>query len=556
MPDEPRMERLGDLHRAGGAGAFMSLLVAAAFVAVSIPTVCRLQFFNSIEDIVIETALEARRDGHWLIPQMLGETRTRKPPLATWLAAVSTRPATVEGLSDPARREDAYKRLAWETRLPALLAAGLTVFAACELGRLLLGSTAGGVATGVVTATSMAFLDYARLAAPDTHLALWVTATNLLLARAIFRGERWVGCCGAGVCLGLAMMSKGPVALLQTLAPIFLFALFRRAGDGGNWRRWPAPAAVGAALFLAVALPWPLLMLAKVPGVTQIWLGEVTRADAADPRPDRWYASLLFARHFMPWTLWLLLGLAGVARSLRQEQRSRVELAFWLFVVPVAVMACFPERKPRYILPMIPAGAVLAAWAMIDVLDRDVVSRGLRRLYAVHWLLVGFIAVGGIVLLVRPGGLTWGIAAVISAVTIGLSAASWAVTKQRVVALVVASGLAVACFDVVHAFTIPPGDGRLSIMQPLADAIVARAGNMTVVSFYPEQPERNAPLNLSIYLNRVVKPVPSATDHGDEARVVVAGSTARARFEPPGDWAPIGGLRRSDVYWQAFLVKP
>jgi 4-amino-4-deoxy-L-arabinose transferase-like glycosyltransferase len=351
-------EPLIDDRRESRRGILASLIVAAAFVAISIPTVCRLQFFNSIEDIVIETALEARRDGHWLIPQMLGEMRTRKPPLATWLSAVSTRPATVAALSEPACREEAYERLAWEMRLPALLAAGLTIFAACELGRLLLGTIIGGVATGVVTATSMAFLDYARLAAPDTHLALWVTATNLLLARAMFRGERWIGCCGAGVCLGLAVMSKGPVALLQALAPVFVFACCRR--DGGNWRRWLAPAASGVVLLFAVALPWPMLMLAKVPGVTRIWLGEVTRADAADPRPDRWYASLLFVRHFMPWTLWLLLGLIGVARSLWRKERSRVDLAFWLFVVPVAVMACFSERKPRYIVPMIPPGAVLA----------------------------------------------------------------------------------------------------------------------------------------------------------------------------------------------------
>jgi 4-amino-4-deoxy-L-arabinose transferase-like glycosyltransferase len=554
MVTEPSIE---DRTQRRGGGVLASLLVAVAFVAISIPTVCRLQFYNSIEDIVIETALEARRDGHWLIPQMLGDARTRKPPLATWLSAVSTRPATVAALSDPARREDAYKRLAREMRLPALLAAALTVFAACEFGRLILGMTAGGVTTGVITATSMAFLDYARLAAPDTHLALWVTATNLLFARAIFRGERWVGCCGAGVCLGLAMMSKGPVALLQTLAPVIVFASFRRGGSRLGWRNWLTPTALGVALFLSIALPWPMLMLAKVPGVTQIWLGEVTRADAADPRPDRWYAALLFVRHFMPWTLWLLLGLIGVAGAVWRKQRSRVDLAFWMFVVPVAVMACFPERKPRYILPMIPPGAVLAAWAMINVLDRDDVSRGLRRFYAgVHWLLVGFIAIGGVALLVRPGGLTWGIATVIAVVICALAAALWMLAKSRVVALVIASGLAVACFDVVHAFTIPPGDGRLSIMKPLADAIIARAGNMTTVSFYPEQPERNAPLNLSIYLNRVVQPVPSVTDPGGKPRVVVAGSTARARFEPPPDWERIGGLRRSDVDWQALIAKP
>jgi hypothetical protein len=176
----------------------------------------------------------------------------------------------------------------------------------------------------------------------------------------------------------------------------------------------------------------------------------------------------------------------------------------------------------------------------------------------VHWLLVGFIAIGGVALLVRPGGLPWGVAALVSAAIIGLAAAAaaWTVAKHRVVAIVVAGGLAVACFDVVHALTIPPGDGRLSIMKPLADAIVARAGNMTTVSFYPEQPERNAPLNLSIYLNRVVRPVPSVADRVAESRVVVAGSTARARFDPPSNWEPIDGLRRSDVDWQAFIENP
>jgi hypothetical protein len=195
---------------------------------------------------------------------------------------------------------------------------------------------------------------------------------------------------------------------------------------------------------------------------------------------------------------------------------------------------------------------------MLNILDRDAVSRGLRRVYVgVHGLLVGFIAIGGVVLLARPGGLMWGKAAVIAVVMVAAAAASWTLARNRVVALVVASGVAVACFDVVHAFTIPPGDGRLSIMKPLADTIVARAGgNMVTVSYYPDQPERNAPLNLSIYLNRVVRPVPSVRDHGGEPRVVVAGSTARARFDPPSEWELIYGLRRSDVDWQAYVAKP
>jgi hypothetical protein len=104
--------------------------------------------------------------------------------------------------------------------------------------------------------------------------------------------------------------------------------------------------------------------------------------------------------------------------------------------------------------------------------------------------------------------------AVIAGVTLALATAATSsmFRTKRAVAFVAAGSLAVACFDVIHAVTIPPGDGRLSVMKPLADAIVARAGNMPTVSFYAESPERNAPLNLSIYLNRVVTPVPSAID--------------------------------------------
>jgi hypothetical protein len=384
MRVEPPMDRPGEPRGdSSGRGVVVSLVVALAFVVVSIPTICHLQFFNSIEDIVIETALETRRDGHWLIPRHA--RRDAHAQAATGDVAVGGVDSAGDGghVVRSGASRGAYRRLYWEMRLPALLAAGLTVFAAAELGRLLLGRIAGAATTGVVTATSMLFLDFARLAAPDTYLALWVTAANLLLARAIFMRERWLGCCGAGLCIGLAFMSKGPVALLQTLAPVAVFILIDRwrrpADERVPLRHWLASILTGVILFLGVAMPWPLLMLARVPGVTQIWLGEVTRVDAADPRPDRWYASLLFVRHFMPWTLWFLLGLFGVAGSLWRKERSRVDLAFWLFVVPVAVMACFSERKPRYILPMIPPGAVLAAWAVINVLDRDAVSRGLRR---------------------------------------------------------------------------------------------------------------------------------------------------------------------------------
>jgi 4-amino-4-deoxy-L-arabinose transferase-like glycosyltransferase len=161
--------------------------------------------------------LELRRgDGSWsswLTPTLHDELRTKKPPLATWLSAISARPATVAKLSDPdpAIRNHAFENLAWQVRLPSLLAmCGVLV------STFVLGSLAGGHRLGLISAivcgTSLFWLRNARLATTDVHLALWVGVTNCFLAAAVFQRRWWLGFVGGGIALGLAMMSKGTVA--------------------------------------------------------------------------------------------------------------------------------------------------------------------------------------------------------------------------------------------------------------------------------------------------------------------------------------------------------
>src|SRR5207253_2151870 len=75
--------------------------------------------------------------------------------------------------------------------------------------------------------SSILFLRFARGATTDVQLALWVTAANAFLALALLHDRRWVGWLGAGAALGLAFMSKGPVAFVQTLVPFGLFAAWR-----------------------------------------------------------------------------------------------------------------------------------------------------------------------------------------------------------------------------------------------------------------------------------------------------------------------------------------
>ena len=63
----------------------------------------------------------------------------------------------------------------------------------------------------------MLFLRFGRSMTTDVHLMLWVATANAFFAAALLHRKRWLGCLAGGVALGLAFMSKGPVALAQTI---------------------------------------------------------------------------------------------------------------------------------------------------------------------------------------------------------------------------------------------------------------------------------------------------------------------------------------------------
>src|SRR5690606_10867383 len=150
------------------------------------------------------------------LPTLNGGQRISKPPWTAWYTAAFVSPETVAALSnpDPLARDGAYRRLMWEIRWPALLAACLTLALTCEMGRLLTGSLRGGAVAAIVAGSTMMFLRFGRLATLDVQLGLWVTLANVLLLHAVLRGRWWLGCCGAGAAIGIAFMAKGPVALV------------------------------------------------------------------------------------------------------------------------------------------------------------------------------------------------------------------------------------------------------------------------------------------------------------------------------------------------------
>src|ERR1700733_4536240 len=161
--------------------------VAIIFFLAIAPTLTWAPFSKIVENLNIETALEIRRGGPILIPTLMSEPRVRKPPLTAWLTAAAINPLTVADMSssDAATRESAWKNLAWQTRWPALLCAAATLGLTYELGAVLLDHV-GGILAAIIAGTNLLFLRYARAAATDVQLGLWVSAANLCLVKIIF----------------------------------------------------------------------------------------------------------------------------------------------------------------------------------------------------------------------------------------------------------------------------------------------------------------------------------------------------------------------------------
>lgn len=303
-------------------GATIFLLCVAALG----PSLPMLEFSGGMENLNIATALETHRDGSWLIPKLENEPRLNKPPLPSWITAAFIRPVTVKDMSstNAAIRESAYGRLAWESRISGLLFAGLMLAAAYALGRAMVDSTFGWM-TGLICGSSYISLRYGRTNANDIYMAAFVTIANAAAAYAMFRGRHWIGWPIWGIAVGLALMSKGPAALAQTVAPLLILVVWRAMASRGTVAglgeadrpgaptpatKWLLPVVVGFLLMLAVALPWPIYVL-RTFGWDMIakWAEQVNSIDAGPDDPDKWYAYMRFFYLMLPWIVFFIGGL-------------------------------------------------------------------------------------------------------------------------------------------------------------------------------------------------------------------------------------------------------
>jgi 4-amino-4-deoxy-L-arabinose transferase-like glycosyltransferase len=324
--------------------------------------------YETTEGRYAESAREMLETGDWLVPHLDYEPHWSKPPLTYW--------ALAGGMALLGENE-------WGVRLAPALAYLIIVAAVHGLGTAMWGRR-----SGLYSALAYATCPFAVVAAnsvsTDPFLAMWEALTALAYWRAVrwsavggydarAASRRWVVL--LWLFAGLAFLTKGPPGLL-TLLVIFVYHGWRTA----THREAPALTSVlGIPIFAIIAFGWFLVVGALNEGlISQLLREEVIGrvADTTFNRNPEWYGPFVvlllpLALGLGPWLAYWPRALGrvrdasrGSGRALRFLTKEAVLFCLLWAVVPLVVLFASRSRLPLYVLPFLPALALLTGRAV------------------------------------------------------------------------------------------------------------------------------------------------------------------------------------------------
>ncbi|WP_194786583.1 glycosyltransferase family 39 protein [Rhodocyclus gracilis] len=342
-----------------------------AFAVVWFGTLDYRKLIQPDEGRYAEIAREMVVSGDYVTPRLNGLKYFEKPALQYWITA------------------GAFKTFGehdWVARFWPGLSGFLSVLLAFFTAQRLFGPRAALLGT-VAFASTLFVVLIGHINTLDMGLSffLQLALSGMLLANrdeATARERRrwmlivWVALAGA-------MLSKGLIALVLCGGTLVVYSLLAR--DFSPWRRLELLR--GIPLFLLLVTPWFVAVSLANPEFFHFFFihehFERFLTKAHGRYQPAWYFFAVLLLGALPWTLMLLQGWLGAwfreRRGAFQPQRF---LVVWAWVI-LLFFSASSSKLPSYILPMVPALAMLTGvW----------LARVERRALLVHMLVVVVVA--------------------------------------------------------------------------------------------------------------------------------------------------------------------
>jgi len=306
--------------------------------------------------------------GDWVTPRLWAVPWFEKPILYYWAAALGF------WMHLPAE---------WAARLPSAIAALAAAKGIAWFARRYYGADEDSLASPtllapVIFATSVAAIGFARAATPDMLFSAAITLAMLCAASVLRRAgalrtphdaeaeiqeHDLLALALWGALLGAGVLAKGPAAVILAGGAIGIWALVT-----SNWRatfRLAHPVAIAA--FCAVALPWYALCARRNPDFLRVFIFQHNFERYWTPlfrhQQPFWFFGPITILALLPWSAFLI-GAAQEAMRLWREKTWTNSPGFFVAcwaVFPVVFFSFSQSKLPSYILPAVPALALVAA---------------------------------------------------------------------------------------------------------------------------------------------------------------------------------------------------
>ena len=433
------------------------LLLFAAVAAFYLYGLNHLPLVGPDEPRYAQVAREMFLRGDWITPMLGAHTWFEKPVLLYWGMIASYK---LFGVSEQA------------ARFGPALAGILTVFSVWWIARRI--ERASGlrglafIAT-IVIATSGGLIVFSRGASFDILITMTISwALCFFLAYETDERHRNIFLIGFYCFVGLSLLAKGLIGLILPFGIIAAFYALR-----WRWCRRELWVSIlwGGPLTVLVAATWyaPVIARHGWPFINEFFVqhhfARYFSNKYQHPQPIYFYLPVMLMLA-LPWTVFLIDSLVRIKRWERRSDDSlniaRVFALAW-FVVPILFFSFSGSKLPAYVLPALPAAALLIG-ERVTAFVRGNSTATTMRITAVTCLVL---AAGGAVFARSSGNVPLACVVLLAAIAAACALISFFLASKPTVALASIAAVPV----VVTLIALNCGAGEIGARNSVRDLI-------------------------------------------------------------------------------------